>query len=614
MDNAQFAGRIRELAEAEEQQLLNTLPTHPDHKFVLWLEMQRVLDTWTVQRHLANQNVDDAVVLLEILKMGANAATAHLLSPLSAPLGIPLMRITPEMRRDATDVLHAFGRVALARRVSDMVEHEFLVVQENESGLTFRDTGTAQIQFMDHVEADLFSKAETGWCKGDKSPQGWTVLDAEDLRSFDKVGAYLARPSKVKPPELSHEDLVSRMRLLIKPWVTPYGTMMGYGALPELDEHFINAAGPVLVSFRDYAGVHPDAQYGEFTGEQLLAVTLVLLSLHMKHLRFALIAHSHVPEIDVGSSLTIWGPISELAESISDVSGLKLATVEPILRALTLSYEDLPRLRDTLTPLLPLLVDLGNGFCLRPISCLGDNPLSMFQRLASWRSRIPHKRTSRLREDWMRREVYSVFGGNKYSCVEGAIVLREGPKILTDIDAAVFDNATGELALIQLKWQDYATRDVKELVSKSRNFSEEVDAWAEKVNSWIFSRSPQQVAQALRLKLRGPQRVTAVFLFAVSRTQARPHGYGSPVKKPFLSIASWSQFKRVRLQVGPGPGVFNKMHEALRIEEAAALCSIVPIPVSIVLQQVKLSFENLWCKWSPEEVETVRPEVPTNGG
>jgi hypothetical protein len=59
--------------------------------------------------------------------------------------------------------------------------------------------------------------------------------------------------------------------------------------------------------------------------------------------------------------------------------------------------------------------------------------------------------------------------------------------------------------------------------------------------------------------------------------------------------------------------VFNKMHEVLRSEEEAALNSIVPIPVSIELQQVKLNFENLWCKWSPGESLTQGPEAPTSG-
>ena len=48
-----------------------------------------------------------------------------------------------------------------------------------------------------------------------------------------------------------------------------------------------------------------------------------------------------------------------------------------------------------------------------------------------------------------------MFSGVKYITIDGNIKLRTGKKIVTDIDAAIFDRTTGELAIFQIKWQDF---------------------------------------------------------------------------------------------------------------------------------------------------------------
>ncbi|MBI3093482.1 MAG: hypothetical protein HYY97_01270 [Rhodocyclales bacterium] len=185
--------------------------------------------------------------------------------------------------------------------------------------------------------------------------------------------------------------------------------------------------------------------------------------------------------------------------------------------------------------------------------------------------------------------------------MDTGIILRKNGKRLTDVDAAIFDRTNGELALIQLKWQDYATNSIRELRSKARNLSEEVETWAERVVEWIAVTSPVEVAQALRLKLSGPQRVTAVYLFVVSRHVARTNGYGFPVTNPYLSLATWAQFRRVRGQVGPVSQVISRMHEVLREEECMVLSNTEPISVTVELPGLKLHFIDLWTRWDDQK-------------
>jgi hypothetical protein len=476
-----------------------------------------------------------------------------------------------------------------------MIQHGFLLAQYDGEVLSLRDSGRGPIQFMDHMELDALRRTEAALTKDPISPQGWTIVEQETIdNKLSAPGAFWSRGGPAPAPLYTQDELEKLMVPLIFPWTIPQGDMMGYGATPEIDEHFFLEALPAMKDFHDAAGIHPGADLGKFSGAELLEVTTLLLSILRKHVTFGLLAHKHFPEINVAESFTIWTPKDELVNSVCAFTEHSRGKVNAIMKALTITPEDLTRLAGESTPLLPMLIDLGNGFLLRPVSALLRNPLSTFLTISQWRNPSTRNAVSATREAWFRSEIYGVFGGPRYACVLGNIVLRKAGKRLTDIDAIVFDRTNGELALFQIKWQDYATNDIRELRSKSSNLASEVDGWAERVMDWIWANSPNDVAQAFRLKLKGPQRITSVFLFAVSRSVSRTRGYGFPIGSPYISIASWPQFVRVRSQIGPAAQVISKMHEVLREEEEHVLNGTTPHPVAIELPGLRLHFEDLW--------------------
>jgi hypothetical protein len=585
---------LREFASTELARLTAALPPTAEEKFIVFLEIQRTLDVWCVE-HTSGKKDKIPNHQFDILRWGMNLATSHLLARQTTPLGPPLVRTSAELRTMATNILWNFGVIALTRRTADMVQHGFLIAQHDGEVLSLRDSGTGPIQFMDHVEIDAWHRAEAEWTKEPVSPQGWAIVEPENCDdNLSAPGAFWARPEKCPSPLYTPDELEELMVPLIQPWKIPQGNMMGYGAAPEVDEHFFLEALLIMEDFHDAAGIHPSANFGEFSGVDLLEVTTLLLSILRKHVAFGLLARKHFPEISSTESFTIWTPKDDLVNSICEVTGHSRGKVNAIMKAFTVTPEDLPRLAGESTPLLPMLIDLGNGLLLRPISSLLRNPLSTFQTVSQWRNTSTRNAISASREAWFRSEIYSVFGGARYSCIPGNIVLRKAGKRLTDIDGAVFDRTNGELALFQLKWQDYSTNDIRELRSKTSNLASEVDSWADRVLEWIEVNPPKDVAQALRLKLKGSQRITSVFLFAVSRSLSRTHGYGFPVSSPYVSIASWPQFRRIRAQVGPDPQVISKMHEVHRAEERLVLTNVTPHAVTVDLPGLRMHFENLW--------------------
>jgi hypothetical protein len=316
-------------------------------------------------------------------------------------------------------------------------------------------------------------------------------------------------------------------------------------------------------------------------------------SLHLKHARFALLAMEHVPEISIPKSLTIWGPLSELEDSVVDYSHLERSIVRNGLRAITLRAKEAPLLATVTAQFIPLLIDLGNGFVLRPICSIARNPFATVRALLELRDPKLQHQIGKPREEWMRTELYSLFQGSRYQRVNGNIKLREGNDDLTDIDAAVLDILSGDIALFQLKWQDYFTNDVRELRSKASNLTKEFDDWAQKVEGWIKQRIRAELARTLRLKLKKGMSVNNVYLFGVSRTYARVQGFGYRVTAENLAIANWPQFVRYRHEVGPTPQIFADLFNKIKqgIHETV---DAKPFPFTIHADGKSILFEDMW--------------------
>src|SRR5581483_9008669 len=118
----------------------------------------------------------------------------------------------------------------------------------------------------------------------------------------------------------------------------------------------------------------------------------------------------------------------------------------------------------------------------------------------------------------------------------------------------------------QIKWQDWATNDVRQLRSKSKNFVQEMDTWANRVDEWCRTLTPADLARALRLPLKNGETIKEVFLIGLSRTAARVQGYGYQIQNERLALSNWPQFIRARYELGPADNVLARLHERLSCE------------------------------------------------
>ena len=569
------------------------------NRFVLFTEVVRAMDYWGINAQLASTGDEKVEQSLDLMYWGWNRAVAELFEPLDQPSAFPLMETTQESRGFAAGLMQEFGKVSLARRLADMSERGIVEIARDGDEFQIRMSEDARAQFADTMEFDRLKAAEE---RAPPSNSGWTMASMRDAIRFpDMLGNYLALANAPVTRWL-RPDIEELIKPLVRPWDTGRGVMVAYDARAEVDKHYMAEALALATTWREDSGIHPEAKLGSITGADVAGVVAALISLHAKHFGCVSVAKKLFDQVSVAQSLTIWGPRAALEESISLMSGRPEPVVHAVFSSLAMTSEQAKKLADHSTPLIPLLFDLGNGFILRPVSCLTRNPFTAARTQHQWLDPRTEHAVAADREGWMREHLYGMFGGKRYIRFPGNLKLRREGVVLTDIDAVVYDRLTGDVGLFQLKWQDYSTNDVRQLRSKAANLSAELMDWSGKVKFWIEENGVSALDKSLRLKQKRREAVRSVLLFAISRSAIRTQGYGVKTEAPDLAMAVWPQFVRARMEIGPSERSLRDVHTRL-LEEHGQVPNIQPMPASLRVAGATLHIHDLWNRTGEPEPE-----------
>ncbi|WP_447786764.1 hypothetical protein [Pseudomonas germanica] len=585
---------VLSLADKELYEAKAITPSDPLARHLFFFEMTRVLGYWTIVGPSLEKEHRLPAPIFTMIGWGWNLAAEYYFGELSNP-GFPMFESTSETRAGALSVLLKFGRCVLLRRVADMLDMGFLEVDVLEGIYSIRRVDKPDIQVMDNLEYEFLSELN-GNLKEHLGGlyNGWNIREFSDVdKAPIELGAFHGKFVMPELKAMRSGNIRELMYPLARIWDSGFGLMMGYDAIPETDAHFFSLALELAIAWRDEAGVHPSARLNIGTGHELTVVVAAVLSLHLKHLDFLDITLEKHPEILLVQSLTIWMSRDELLETVVFLCQLDKGVVARVVDGITFFPEDVGCLKGNTTPFMPLLIGLGNEQIIRPVWCVKGNPFATLIKLFQWRDSRTENALAKYRESWQRSHLYHMFGGNRYELVEGNVNLRVDGVFLTDLDGAIFDKVTGELALFQLKWQDYFTNDVKKLRSKASNLSKELDGWGSKVSSWIESNGVEELVKSLRIKLARGKVVTQVYLFAISQSVSRTGGYGFQMSNDEVAVATWPQFVRLRTEVGPASFVFYELHARIR-DEAGLEYPSVAIPYSSEFSSVEICFEDVW--------------------
>jgi hypothetical protein len=600
-NHKQIYEEFESLSQEELKGALSVIPSDPIHRFLVFFEAIRVLDNWSVVTPTTEE--PQTAIDFQILQWGWNLAARHLFSSLKGFAGIHLADSTNQSRAFAQNLLHKFGRSVLMTRAAEMIKHGYLIVERFEKGFSVRSANKMSSQFLDELEFFRLESLEDKLNNPEiKSFGDWELADINDQAfPFNRVGNFFGRESGNPLSAWKRDDIDDLMKPLIHPWDSGHGIMMGYEAIPEVDFHFLSEAIRLIVKWREEAGIHPTVQLEEISGSDLAMIVTIMVSSYIKHAKFASLAAKEKPEISIWQSLTIWEPLKELEQNIAESEFLKLSAsgefdqllVRKALSAITMRADEVSAFNEHAPFFMPLLLDLGNGLVLCPISSLIRNPFFSIAILQELRYPESKMWISEPREKWMRTELYGLFQGWRYQCLEGNIKIRDDNTIITDIDAAIFDRLTGELALFQLKWQDYSTNNIRQLRSKASNLTNDLDEWADKVTTWINRNGLERLANCFHLKLRKNESITCYYLFGLSHAAARMQGYGFETESESLAIANWPLFVRTRYEIGPTEQVFHELHLTLR-RRMNESTTVQPLSITVQVSGFSVKFDGLW--------------------
>tara|TARA_E500000318_G_C3565764_1_gene215562 strand:+ start:808 stop:2376 length:1569 start_codon:yes stop_codon:yes gene_type:complete len=520
------------------------------------------------------------------------------------------MESTPRSRATALAFLQQFGQIDLVKRTADMAANGLIHAERTSSGYAFTCAPHTLAQHIDTLEFSSLQQFDS-WASTDiaASYNGWTLLDFTHTNDIANApGAFLGRRST----PLEHwrrDDIDDLMLPLLRPWNSGRGMMIAYDAQPEVDEHFLAESWEFLEQCRAEVGLHPDLELEGVSNSIIMAVAGVIISIHMKHIRFCLLARKQNMPVSLQQSFTIWSPEDELIQGIADWSSLPHDQVKRAIGLLTLRASESSLLESQPLVPIPLLISLNNNTLVRPVGSLGRNPMIATSGL--WHARDPKVQhvVQEHREDWQRQDLYAMFQGRRYVRVDGSVRLRdESGRTTTDVDAAILDTTSGDLALFQLKWQDTLSNDVRSLRSRASNLVKQIDDWAERVGRWLDGCSMDQVMTSFRLSASRREYVRAIGLFAVSQSLARADAFGFAFENQSVATANMPQLMRVRREVGPVPDVFPRMHSVLRLEATRAIES-TPIRTTMEVAGRTLVYHDLWRAFPDTFDEDAEPQT-----
>lgn len=538
----------------------------PMQKAVILIEACRAFDYWHVQEVFEGKDKLPAHDFT-IISRGWNVLLSQLLPNMRMGKGVPLLKSDKDTIMNATGLLYQLGRAVLIKENAAMVYHGMATA-------AVQKDGGISVKMSERLKIDHF-------------------LDGLEEHKLNDVMKHLH--SKNMHEKYRVENLEQRLEAMVFPWETPQGTMIGYDAEPDIDDHFLSLMMETMLDWRNEAGIHPNVEINGVLGADIIAIGSLLISAYLKHIYLVWAGMRKIPNANYFMSMTIWQEKSQRIESISGFTGIDEDRVSQVLDILTVDQSDCEYFKAEFTPFMPLLIKISDDCLIAPVSSIFRNPFNGI-RMFHERSGKNAASIRNPREDWMTNELYHIFLGNRYRTPDKQVKLKKNGRVITDIDAAIYDIVNGDLALFQLKWQDFTTNNVKQQRSKAKNFVDQIDNWTYKIDNWIAEFGLAALFQALQIALERPVEEIKVKIFAVGRSKARFQSYGYSPKSESIACATWPQFTRLRYETGPADDVFGTLHQKIKAESAQQL-EMRPMPFEMEISGQKIILEDLWCDY-----------------
>jgi hypothetical protein len=342
------------------------------------------------------------------------------------------------------------------------------------------------------------------------------------------------------------EEVTTLLHDLVQPFREHY---IGYDADPVLDNYFYGLAMHELSLQQGYDTYHCTTSFGGIRMQSYVVALTYLVSISIRHERFAEALVRKAPKVKLENVLTISADLDPFVESLCDAvnyfgsrfdnfSEISLAEARQIFDILSIGRGN-TKLIDAPGAPYPLLVKCSESGVIRSSFGAWSEPMRFL--LESLRFHFPqdYDKNQINREGSLQRATRRIlddcFSDLDYR--ENVAMRIEG-RVISDIDLVVIDKINGTILLCQLKHQELFGHDIHARAVRSKRLCSQVGDWLTSLEKWRAHVGVGGILASLQLP-KSMARGLVLYQVVISRHFAFP--LKSIVTGVDKAFANWNQ-------------------------------------------------------------------------
>ena len=453
---------LRCLIQSEENKIKNSYPNN-DRVAVklLTLELIRLIDCFYACKPKYDAELSD------LYSFGWNEVLGFIYNEYTGEGGFPLSPSTKEAWDWANYSIQQSGRIAMVKKI-----------------ITLCESGLVKIENAENKDIVVNFNDVSDW-------------EGIDRKAWDWFENFIHR-NIVEPKIRSLESAKSsRVWELVKDNVDRWKQhFIQYESTPEIDDYFSKKGHFVSLGKEGRENFSGSSKFGDVEYKDYCLVIEEVIGIALKHVHFCSALCEVHKDIDFRNIISIPKDQDAFIMSLSKYLGIELDRIRKIVCCLTLSFENCRYFANILQGSPPLFVKVGGNTLVHSIAGSLCNPYDFLNRELRRRYEKDYFIAVNNRESFMREELYFLFNTNNFQKTKGCIVIGE-EKIKTDIDAAIFDLATGTMGIFQLKWQETFGSSIRERNSRLKNFYQSSVEWIDKISLWLKQNKKTTILSSL---------------------------------------------------------------------------------------------------------------------
>ncbi|MET3395791.1 hypothetical protein ABIC33_006468 [Variovorax sp. 1140] len=450
-----------------------------------------------------------------IMSSGVNDALQRILptTPNSGPFK-PFLS-SPATQAKADDFLFDCGLLSLAERQQSFLREGLL-----QPVIDGRRIEGMKILVLTAADPSLYREAV-----------GWAGLE------WDSEQTMLADRSHEEDLENRHRSMLPTLAAQIE----AAGSTQSYVTSQTTDRYFHEWAEIYLrrMPYRDL--LDPGERIGGRVFSDYVAVIEALSAMAQMRLCYAGLLKHRDRRLDLRNLITGAAPHKELIEAVANFLDAETAEVQHLIGHLMLDRENRNAHLERGDTAWASVIRTSSAMCLLPTYGLDINPFLFLLNDLRWKYEKDWFRAANLREPRWIPDLERLFQAPRWQCTRRGVKLTRGSKTVTDIDFAAYDNETGEVAVVQLKWQQPVAADQRIRRSTGRNLMQEGNRWVADVHDWVAEFGVRELVSRLGFKT---ARISVSKAFVLARYGAHFSGFAGLDERAIW--ADWAHFQKVR--------------------------------------------------------------------